>query len=69
MSVLFGAQTPASKSDFVSESISRIRLFEVMPQLREYSSEQGLVDTIQSAPGSVKLSGFAQRAGSVKPRG
>ncbi len=58
--VVFNVQGPVSNQD----RMTSMRLFarEVMPQLREYSRQLGLVDPIQRTPGSVKLAAGAARA-------
>ncbi len=57
--IMFNVQGPASNE----QRMSNMRLFaqDVMPGLREYGKELGLVDGFERAPGSIKLENGASR--------
>jgi len=58
--VVFNVQGPVSNQD--RQTSMRLFAQEVMPQLREYAKELGLVDPIERTPGSVPLrSGVSRR--------
>ena len=57
--IMFNVQGPATNE----QRMSNMRLFaqEVMPGIREYSKELGLLDSFERVPGSIKLENGASR--------